>query len=165
MIVNQYSERIADQALDSVESAPARWPGTTFNPNTEPGQALLGSPNGYGVGFLLGTHRIFSPSTCTSITVFNDEYDDLGFLFALGDPNNPPAPPPPPAPPARKKRAGIAVEELTLDTLSTSAIKETKTSRTWDNDTLSASSGSDLSSYYDSSWEYGGAEMEEEDDD
>lgn len=36
---------------------PGLWPGIEFDINSEEGRALLGTPNGYGVGYLLLQHR------------------------------------------------------------------------------------------------------------
>jgi len=80
------------------------WPGAEFGMDTEEGQALLGTTNGSGIGFLLARHKqqlgihksvkqvtLFYPSWCDS--PYENPYGDRTYslLFELEDgSDNPP---------------------------------------------------------------------------
>ena len=147
MVTNPSTEEIAEKAVEAVGSTVSAWPGFKFtDPTTDPFKALVGSPNGYGVGFLLATHNsIFGTKTYDYITVFNDAYGDLGILFALGSP-----------PPQRRAvDSESLLEAFAPDTLSVSA---TKADESWGNDTLSETVADPSAyAYSEGAWIYGQA--------
>jgi hypothetical protein len=73
-IENTETEALIKQALDRVGKPLGPWPGVVFDMNTDEGQALLGSPNGLGVGYLLIQHKnSLGMKTISKVTVFQDE--------------------------------------------------------------------------------------------
>ena len=50
-------EEVLNEGFDLPMGTPPPWPGVKVDINTEEGAALLGSPNGYGLGFFLVDHR------------------------------------------------------------------------------------------------------------
>jgi hypothetical protein len=51
-----------------------RWPGVTFGMNSVEGKAILGSPNGLGVAFMLIQHkRQLGNKVVEKVTIFQDE--------------------------------------------------------------------------------------------
>ena len=147
MVSNSYTEAIAEQAVKEVGSTLSAWPGFKFtDPKTDPFKALVGSPNGYGVGFLLATHRdTFGTKTYTDITVFNDVYGDLGIVFGLG------------SPPSQRRAVDSEslLEAFAPDTLSVSA---TKADESWGNVTLSEGEADPSAyAYSEGAWIYGQA--------
>ena len=71
------------------------WPGKTFNIGDRGAQALLGTPNGYGVGFLLLQHQTtFGNKKIQKVIVWNDATvnTEPNMLFEIGDEQNPTEP-------------------------------------------------------------------------
>jgi len=54
-VVNPATVMTAERAAGL--SFKAEWPGITFSMSDERGQAMLGTPNGAGIGYLLATHK------------------------------------------------------------------------------------------------------------
>ena len=147
MVSNPYTESIAEQAVQAVGSSVRAWPGTVLSDATQdPFKAIVGSPNGYGIGYLLASHHsIFGTKTYTDITVFNDAYSDLGILFTLG------------SPPSQRRDVDSesVLEAFAPDTLSVSA---TKADEPWGNDTLSEGTADPSAyAYSEGAWLYGEA--------
>jgi hypothetical protein len=74
-IVNIESRNVIFQALQSAgrDNGPRKWPGDTFDMTTEEGRAILGTPNGIGVAYLLSQHqKQLGRKTITSVQVFDD---------------------------------------------------------------------------------------------
>ena len=55
-IVNVDTAEIIEEAVG--DSSRILWPGVTISMSTEEGRAILGTPNGAGVAFLLATHKV-----------------------------------------------------------------------------------------------------------
>ncbi|EMD67412.1 hypothetical protein COCSADRAFT_83739 [Bipolaris sorokiniana ND90Pr] len=57
-VVNEETGRLIEHAMEKNghDEVPP-WPGVRFNPETEEYRALLGSPNGIGVGYFLAQHK------------------------------------------------------------------------------------------------------------
>lgn len=61
------------------------WPGTTYDAGSTEGQALIGTPNGSGIAYLLIQHKAgLGHKTIDAITVF-DWDEDLMMLFHIKD--------------------------------------------------------------------------------
>ena len=56
-VMNEYSQRISTNALKAVGSKLSEWKGTQLDPGTDPWKALIGCPNGIGVGWFLLQHK------------------------------------------------------------------------------------------------------------
>ena len=146
MVSNQSTQQIAASAAQKAQSQLSAWPGTRLTPTSEPGKAMIGSPNGYGVGFLLASHHaIFGTKTYASVTIFNDAYGDLGIVYALGSP----------PPQARAEITESVLSAFAPDTLSLSVTPTEN--EPYENSTV-ADADPSLYRYYDARWEYGEAE-------
>ena len=88
MVVNPSSDKISGQVVQNHggSASATAWPGLVLQPDTQDGQALLGSPNGYGTAFLLTTHPVFKGQTIIEIHLFNDENSDMCMAFNIGVP-------------------------------------------------------------------------------
>ncbi|KAI4145938.1 MAG: hypothetical protein LQ340_006108 [Diploschistes diacapsis] len=85
MVYNPSTQEILEQATANAGSKMQAWPGTPLDPTTDPGKAIVGSPNGYGVGFLMASHNtVFGDMTYQKITAFLDSYGDEGIVFEIG---------------------------------------------------------------------------------
>lgn len=63
-----------------------QWPGTTYSIYSKEGQALLGTPNGHGVAFLLIQHkRQLGHKVVDSVTVFIEGVTTPSLLFYIRD--------------------------------------------------------------------------------
>ncbi|PSN61384.1 hypothetical protein BS50DRAFT_651489 [Corynespora cassiicola Philippines] len=84
-ITNKATLDIIEGALSTTDQEATAWPGVTFGMNTREGQALLGSPNGTGVGYLLAQHkRQLGCLTVGSVTVFLEENEgEYCLLFSI----------------------------------------------------------------------------------
>ncbi|KAF2014147.1 hypothetical protein BU24DRAFT_492854 [Aaosphaeria arxii CBS 175.79] len=57
-VTNVDTGPIIQRAIESVNASPLKkWPGVSFSSMSEQGRALLGSPNGIGLGYLLVQHK------------------------------------------------------------------------------------------------------------
>ncbi|KAF2013589.1 hypothetical protein BU24DRAFT_464355 [Aaosphaeria arxii CBS 175.79] len=75
-IKNKNACSIISRALESANQVLQKWPGVTFDMSTREGRAILGSPNGAGVAFLLSQHKEqLGNKTITKVVVFQDEGD------------------------------------------------------------------------------------------
>ena len=82
---NPTTNSIANSAFDDHEII-EEWPGTTFKMDTEVGKALLGSPNGYGVAWLLANHIVAMGSkTVDQVTVFTNDDGKMSLAFHVVD--------------------------------------------------------------------------------
>ena len=86
-IVNADTLAILNQALQNANVAPPRpWPGQEFSMSTEEGKALLGSPNGIAIGWMLVDRQTTFPGkTVTKVTVFENDQGDPSMVFTIGD--------------------------------------------------------------------------------
>ncbi|KAF2798547.1 hypothetical protein K505DRAFT_357393 [Melanomma pulvis-pyrius CBS 109.77] len=57
LIRNPETRSVIDRILRDESKEPEMWPGFTLNIDTQPGKAILGTPNGSGVAFLLFEHK------------------------------------------------------------------------------------------------------------
>jgi hypothetical protein len=70
-----------------------RWPGVDFDIKSDEGLALLGTPNGNGIGWLLAQHkRELGHKVIIKVTIFyhetviqNEEWEDANLLFHIKD--------------------------------------------------------------------------------
>ena len=90
MITNPSSMKILPQAAKNAGQSVKQYPGAALDPtkaeHEDPFRAVVGSPNGYGLGFFLAAHQdAFKGKVITAINVVNDEYGDLGAVFGIGD--------------------------------------------------------------------------------
>ncbi|KAK5132539.1 hypothetical protein LTR08_008856 [Meristemomyces frigidus] len=73
-VINKATQAVMWLALESVgiTDGPKAWPGTKFDMSTDAGRAILGTPNGNGVGWLLFSHREgLGWKTITSVTMWD----------------------------------------------------------------------------------------------
>lgn len=76
-ITNRETPAAISRALGN--SPYAYWPGSTYTMDTEEGQALLGTPNGAGVGFMLSRHKAqLGIKTVSSVSVFGHRCPWMG---------------------------------------------------------------------------------------
>ena len=54
---NSDTQAIVARALKNTGGTLETWPGTTFSMTSDEGKAILGSPNGFGAGYLLVQHK------------------------------------------------------------------------------------------------------------
>lgn len=74
-------EQAANKAHSNVY-APGIWPGDTFQPDKEKFSALLGTPLGKGIAFLLAQHpNMFPKKKVASMTIFVSESSDEDSLL------------------------------------------------------------------------------------
>ena len=82
--MNEHSQRISTNALKVVGSKLSEWKGTQLNPGTDPWKALIGCPNGVGVGwFLLQHEEVFGSKSLSTVWVFEDSTEELCFLYSF----------------------------------------------------------------------------------
>ncbi|KAH7552921.1 hypothetical protein BM1_07894 [Bipolaris maydis] len=117
-VVNEETGRLIEMAMeknDHDEVPP--WPGVRFNSGTEEYRALLGSPNGIAVGYLLAQHKreMGGNKYVSQIIVFMED-DPTGWPNLLFKVDWAPPPPPPPqlsaTRPLHAKSVGEYTEEL-----------------------------------------------------
>ncbi|KAF2878033.1 hypothetical protein BDV95DRAFT_600711 [Massariosphaeria phaeospora] len=71
LVTNQETRDIMQRALQSKGVEVGEWPGYSFEMTSDEGQALLGSPNGVGLGYLLVQRKKELGNKCvTKATVF-----------------------------------------------------------------------------------------------
>jgi hypothetical protein len=79
----------APLAYDARNPKRPRWPGKSYKTSTWDAQALLGTPNGAGVGYLVAQHKdelkIGSVEKVTIYFTNNDDWERVNMLFWLGD--------------------------------------------------------------------------------
>lgn len=67
---------------------PPNWPGVDFWMDTDAGKAILGSPNGNGVGWLLAQHHAqLGRKAISRVTVFDTQYSGQPRGFGLVKPH------------------------------------------------------------------------------
>jgi len=80
-VINWESEGIISRAIKSVDAGMRPWPGITFDMESEGGRALLGSPNGRVIGYMLGQRKLeLGRKIVKKVHVFhsNDIMDTMG---------------------------------------------------------------------------------------
>ena len=80
---NQTSLRVSSSAVSNVGGTwSTAFPGTYIGMDREEGKAMLGTPNGWGVAWMLGQHVIpFGAKTAASVTVFENNDLEISFIF------------------------------------------------------------------------------------
>jgi hypothetical protein len=79
-IINEDTCRIIEEAAGE-DQIPTPWPGLTESMSEEKGRAILGTPNGLGIAYMLATHKShFGEKTIESVRVWWE--GELGFIFA-----------------------------------------------------------------------------------
>jgi hypothetical protein len=83
-IHNKDTETIVATAVQQSLGKPlGRWPGITFLITSDLGKAILGSPNGQGVGWLLAQHKsAFGSKTVSGVTAWRRD-TALNLVFYL----------------------------------------------------------------------------------
>lgn len=72
---NPVSQLVVSEVLNDEDPEP--WPGITVQTSTDPGKALVGCPNGYGVGYMLAQNTAsLGHKTIDSVVVFADTYQN-----------------------------------------------------------------------------------------
>ncbi|KAF2794315.1 hypothetical protein K505DRAFT_361196 [Melanomma pulvis-pyrius CBS 109.77] len=73
-LANMQSASAVAKALSNTNSEIGNWPGASFNMDTPEGKALLGTPNGVGVGYMLAQHKAqLGKKTISKVDVFLHE--------------------------------------------------------------------------------------------
>ena len=76
-ISNDITNDLIKRALSNKKQKLTAWPGSSFSPDSDEFKALLGSPNGGGIGWLLINHKVqLGLKTVSKITVFRHEGGD-----------------------------------------------------------------------------------------
>ena len=71
MIQNEVTKELLFKAIGGKEQLSV-WPGQSFSTTTDDGQALLGSPNGSGVAFMVAQYRrVFAGKVVDKVVVFD----------------------------------------------------------------------------------------------
>jgi hypothetical protein len=71
--VNPTTQLVVTEVLKRTGKQLGPWPGATFSADTKEGNALMGTPNGHGVGFMLVQHKKqLGNKVVEKITVFQD---------------------------------------------------------------------------------------------
>ena len=86
------SNKITVGVINNYAPDVSGWPGTTFGIGDRAGQALLGTPNGYGPGFLLLQHQTtFGNRKIQTVQVWNEGSLSraLTMVFGVGEEQNP----------------------------------------------------------------------------
>ena len=83
-ITELVTQRVAQEALCATNQRKKSWPGATFKTSDQPGMALLGSPNGWSVGFMLSQHRTLGPMTIDRVNVFMNNRGQWDIAFHMG---------------------------------------------------------------------------------
>ena len=73
-VANTEAQWLINRALEQSKKELKTWPGVEFSMETDEGKAILSSPNGAGVAYLLFTHkRQLGRKTISKVTVFADD--------------------------------------------------------------------------------------------
>lgn len=73
-VENKASMSLIARALQRRKTELSTWPGGTIHMNSDEGKAILGSPSGTGVAYLLAQHkRQLGKKTISRVTVFADD--------------------------------------------------------------------------------------------
>ena len=73
-VANTQAQWLINRAFQHSKKELSTWPGVEFSMETEEGRAILSSPNGSGVAYLLLTHkRQLCRKTISKVTVFADD--------------------------------------------------------------------------------------------
>lgn len=86
-ITNSATGPIIQSALESADAAPLKkWPGHSFGMDTDEGKALLGTPVGVGIAYLLAQHKAqLGIKTVSKVDVFEpDEGGNPSLAFHIG---------------------------------------------------------------------------------
>jgi hypothetical protein len=71
---NPTTQLVIKKALKNTGQTLSKWPGVTFSMDTKEGVAILGTPNGWGVAYLLVQHKKqLGNKVVDKVTVFQDE--------------------------------------------------------------------------------------------
>lgn len=89
-IMNQESKMVIERAAGGLNNL--QWPGKIFEMASSEGRAILGSPNGRGVAFLLATHKEqLGQRTVERVLVWRAYSQEWGYaLFAVFIIDDPP---------------------------------------------------------------------------
>ncbi|MCJ1447658.1 MAG: hypothetical protein MMC23_008169 [Stictis urceolatum] len=83
-IVNGDAVALIDEALGKAGSYMQPWPGKELSIFTMEGRTLLGTPNGYGVGFMLMDHwLVLGHLKVKSVTAFINDAGGYSLMFNL----------------------------------------------------------------------------------
>lgn len=84
-VINPAVKGVVDVINHTKDTELVPWPGTCYEASSDEGMALLGTPNGIGVSYLLIQHKEYlGHKTVESITVF-ELNEELMLLFAIAD--------------------------------------------------------------------------------
>ncbi|KAF2876222.1 hypothetical protein BDV95DRAFT_560268 [Massariosphaeria phaeospora] len=73
-IENEESVSLIERALANTKKELKTWPGVEFDAESDEGKAILGSPNGSGIGFFLTQHKKWlGNKMVVKLTVFQDD--------------------------------------------------------------------------------------------
>ena len=87
------SNQITLGVIDSYAPNVGAWPGKSFDINSRGGQALLGTPNGYGIAFMLLQHQAeLGNKKVQKVTAWHAGIGGKCLLFELGDEQDPTEP-------------------------------------------------------------------------
>ncbi|KAF2852926.1 hypothetical protein T440DRAFT_553262 [Plenodomus tracheiphilus IPT5] len=85
-INNAETNTIADMVNFEQDTELQAWPGRTYDVKSQVGEALLGSPNGSGVAYLLAQHKEqLGHKTVSRITMFHGVWESMVLLFHIED--------------------------------------------------------------------------------
>lgn len=72
--VNPITQDVIKRVMERTKKRLGKWPGETFYMETDEGKAILGTPNGSGVGYLLAQHaNQLGDKIVEKVVVFQDE--------------------------------------------------------------------------------------------
>ncbi|CBX91010.1 hypothetical protein IAQ61_002476 [Plenodomus lingam] len=86
LITNKDTEAISQLINYQQGTELRRWPGRTYDVESQAGEALFGSANGIGVAYLLAQHKEqLGHKTVSRITMFRGEWEPLVLLYHVED--------------------------------------------------------------------------------
>ena len=83
-ITEVMTQQVAQAALVATNQRRRFWPGASFSTSQQPGIALVGTPNGWGVGFMLSQHHTLGPMTIDKVHVFLNDRKEWNLAFHIG---------------------------------------------------------------------------------
>ena len=83
-ITELVTQRVVQAALEVTNQQKRFWPGVSFSTSEQPGIALVGSPNGWGVAFMLSQHHTLGPMTIDKVHVFMNDRRQWNLAFHIG---------------------------------------------------------------------------------
>ena len=88
-VVEDRTLAVIDSALAAVNLQNTPWPGVTFSSDTQPGTALIGSPNGWGVAYMLFTFPLdFGGYTIDEVVVFENDWGSADLALHIAELSN-----------------------------------------------------------------------------